>query len=109
VRLILNWYRYANDIWVVTNQRVVDSFKPHPFSHRLATADLVNIQDITVEKIGFIPTVCGFGDVVCETAGSQQQFRIIGIPHPAEIQLLIDKERDRERTRLGAGPGTTTV
>ena len=40
----------------------------HPFSHRLATADLVNVQDISVEKIGFIPTVLGFGDVVCQTA-----------------------------------------
>ncbi|MCH8051869.1 MAG: hypothetical protein IIC86_07620, partial [Chloroflexi bacterium] len=40
----------------------------HPFSHRLVTADLVNVQDISVEKIGFVPTVLGFGDVVCQTA-----------------------------------------
>ena len=40
----------------------------HPFSHRLVTADLVNVQDISVEKIGFVPTVLGFGDLVCQTA-----------------------------------------
>lgn len=111
VRLVLNWYRYANDIWIVTNQRIIDSFKPHPFSHRLATADLVNVQDISVEKIGLLPTMLGFGDVVCQTAsgGSDEPFRIIGIPKPADVQLLIDKERDRERSRLGAGPGTATT
>jgi hypothetical protein len=111
IRLILNWYRYANDIWVITNQRIIDSFKPHPFSHRLATADLVNLQDISVEKIGVFPTLLGFGDVVCETASASGggAFRIIGIPRPAEIQLLIDKERDRERQRLGGGPGTATT
>src|SRR3990172_6658913 len=24
VRLLLNWYRYHNDIWVVTDQRIID-------------------------------------------------------------------------------------
>lgn len=111
VRLVLNWYRYANDIWIVTNQRIIDSFKPHPFSHRLATADLVNVQDIAVEKIGFIATIFKFGDVVCQTAAAGAQggsFRIIGVPQPEAIQLLIDKERDRERNRL-SGPGTATT
>lgn len=99
VRLFLNWYRYRNDIWVVTNQRVVDSFKPHPFSLRVATADLINVQDMTIEKSGIIPTLLHFGDVVLETAGSAQQFRISGVPDPEAVQLLVDKERDRERMR----------
>jgi hypothetical protein len=108
VRLALNWYRYANDIWLVTNQRIIDSFKSNPFNHRLSTADLVNVQDISVEKIGLAATVLSFGDVVCQTAagGVHEPFRIIGIARPKAIQLLIDKERDRERQRLGAGPGT---
>ena len=99
VRLFLNWYRYHNDIWVITNQRIVDSYKPTPVSKRIATADLVNIQDMTVEKRGVIPSLLNFGDVICETAGSTQQIRIAGIPDPANIQLLVDKERDRERMR----------
>ncbi|HUF52443.1 MAG TPA: PH domain-containing protein [Dehalococcoidia bacterium] len=111
VRGALNWYRYANDIWVVTNQRIIDSFKPHPFSHHLATADLVNVQDISVDKIGFIATILKFGDVVCQTASAgpgAESFRIIGIPNPETVQLLIDRERDRERNRL-SGPGTATT
>ncbi len=97
-RLLLNWYQYRRDIWVITNQRVIDSYQATPFQHRLSTADLVNVQDMTVEKKGIIPTVLNFGDVVCETAGSSgQQFRIAGIPNPQQVQLLLDKERDRER------------
>jgi hypothetical protein len=111
VRLALSWYRYYNDIWVITNQRIIDSFKSHPFSHRLATADLVNVQDISVEKIGFVATTLGFGDVVCQTASGAEggAFRIIGVPEPASVQLLIDKERDAERNRLAGGPGTATT
>ena len=100
VRLFFNWYRYHNDIWVVTTQRIIDSFKAHPFSKRVATADLVNIQDMSVLKSGIVPTVLGFGDIVCETAGAgADTFRIIGIPRPEAVQLLIDRERDRERMR----------
>jgi hypothetical protein len=100
VRLFLNWYRYRHDIWVVTNQRLIDSYKSHPFNLRVSTADLVNLQDISLEKKGIVPTMLNFGDVVCETAGSERApFTIAGIPRPEAIQLLIDRERDRERMR----------
>ncbi len=99
LRLFLNWYRYRNDIWVITNQRIVDSIKPFPFRLHITTADLVNVQDMTIEKDGIIPSILNFGDVVCETAGKAQQVRLTGVPHPAAVQLLVDKERDRERLR----------
>src|SRR3990172_5399488 len=59
VRLLLNWYRYHNDIWVITDQRIIDSFKPTPFQLRMGTADLVNIQDMSIEQSSIIPTVLG--------------------------------------------------
>ena len=34
-----------------------------------------------------------------QTAAEQQEFRMTGIPQPQEVQLLVDKERDRERLR----------
>jgi hypothetical protein len=104
LRLLLNWYRYHHDIWVVTSQRIIDSHKNHPFDFRVSTADLVNVQDISVDKSGLTPTLLNYGSVVCETAGSgTSDFIIAGIPHPEDVQSLIDKERDRERSRLGGG------
>ena len=99
-RIFLVWYRYHNDIWVITNQRLVDSFKPNPFSLRVATADLVNVQDMTVERRGLLQTVLDYGDIVCQTAAEQQVFRLSGIPHPRETQAVVDRERDRERRQL---------
>jgi hypothetical protein len=97
VRIILNWYQYYNDIWVITDQRIVDSRKPHPLRHSLASADLVNIQDMTVEKRGIFANIFGFGDVNCQTAAAKHLFILAGIPKPAEVQLMVDAERDRER------------
>jgi hypothetical protein len=100
IRALFNWYRYQNDIWVITNQRIVDVFRSNPFNKRVVTADLVNIQDMRVERQGLIATTLGFGTVVCSTAaGLAGTFEIAGIPHAEEIQLLMDKERDRERMR----------
>ena len=99
VRIFLNWYRYHNDIWVITNQRIVDSTKTTPITLKISTADLINVQDMTVERDGLFRTMFNYGDVICQTAAEQQEFRMTGIPRPQEIQLLVDKERDRERLR----------
>lgn len=98
-RIFLNWYQYDNDLWVVTNQRIVDSLKPTPFSLKISTADLVNIQDMTVEKRGILQSMLDYGDVACQTAGDRKIFLIGGVPKPQDLQLLIDRERDRERMR----------
>jgi hypothetical protein len=85
---------------VVTNQRIVDCFKKHPLNLRVSTADLVNVQDMSVVKSGITPTLLNYGTVVLETAGADRvAFLIAGVPRPESIQLLIDRERDRERAR----------
>ena len=99
LRAFLAWYGYRHDIWVITNQRLIDSSKRHPFSLRIATADLVNVQDMSVVRNGLLATVLNYGDVVCQTAAEMQDFRLSAIPDPMEVQALVDKERDRERMR----------
>jgi hypothetical protein len=100
VRIFLSWYRYHNDIWVITNQRLIDSYKRHPFNLRVATADLVNVQDMTIERVGVLRTLLDFGDIVCQTAAEVQELRLVGIPDPRRVQALVDRERDRERMRI---------
>jgi len=100
IRALFNWYRYQNDIWVITNQRLIDVFRSNPFNKRIATADLVNIQDMRVERRGITATVLGYSDLICSTAGTEGGIFIIGgVPQAEELQLLIDRERDRERMR----------
>jgi hypothetical protein len=100
IRALFNWYRYQNDIWAVTNQRLVDVFRSNPFNKRVVTADLVNIQDMRVERRGITATVLGYSDLICSTAGTETgRFQISGVPQAEELQLLIDRERDRERMR----------
>ncbi len=104
IRTYLVWYRYRHDLWVVTNQRVVDSIRRHWFHHRMASADVIDIEDMLVFKEGLLPTLFNFGDVRCQTAGEVPNFILAGIPHPAEVLGLVDAARDAARREL-ARPG----
>jgi hypothetical protein len=101
VRAYFTWYRYQNDIWVVTNQRLVDSLKRHWFHHQMASTDLVDVEDLRVERHGILETVFDFGDVQCQTAGVVQNFVLSGIPQPARLLAVVDGARDAARRSLG--------
>lgn len=107
VRVYFTWYRYNNDMWVVTNQRLVDSLRRHWFHHQMASADLVDVEDMSVRREGLLPTLFNFGDVRCQTAGEQPNFVLAGIPCPADVLGTIDSARDAARREL-AQPGWRT-
>jgi hypothetical protein len=97
IRLYLLKYRYDNDVWVVTNQRVIDSVKKNWFHLQMSTADLVDIEDMTVIRSGVLGTVFDFGDINCQTAGTVPKFSFRGVPRPREVQALVDRLRDELR------------
>lgn len=95
--MLLEFYRYRNDLWVVTNQRLIDSIKRNPFNHEVSSTDLINVQDISTSKSGILQTIFDYGDVHCQTASSSQAFTILGVPHPSQVLELIDSLRDKAR------------
>ncbi|MCE7927153.1 MAG: PH domain-containing protein [Dehalococcoidia bacterium] len=100
IRGYFTWYRYNRDMWIVTDQRLIDSVKRHWFHHRMASADLVDIEDIAVVREGLLQTLFNFGDVRCQTAGEQPNFVLAGIPAPSNALGVIDAARDAARRQL---------
>jgi membrane protein YdbS with pleckstrin-like domain len=100
----LIWYTHRHDLWVITNQRLLDLYKRNPFDQRLSSADLVNVQDISIEKGGLLASVLNFGDVRCQTAGAESVFVLAGIPDPARALTVLDAARDAARQE-GRGGG----
>lgn len=100
IRGYFTWYKYQNDLWVVTNQRLIDSMKANWFNHKLASADLVNVEDMSVERRGMFATMFRYGDLICQTAGARPNFVLSGIPNPADVLNLVDSARDKARREL---------
>ena len=100
IRGYFHWYRYRNDIWAVTDQRLIDSIKRHWFHHQMASADLVDVEDIRVVREGLLQTVFNFGDVRCQTAGEVPNFVLDGVPNPTSVLAVVDASRDAARRAL---------
>lgn len=101
VRGYFRWYRYHHDVWLVTNQRLVDSIRRHWFHRRVASADLVDIEDVSMERDGIPQTMLDFGNLRVQTAGEQENFVLANIHHPADVLTTIDRVRDAARHALG--------
>ena len=97
VQAFFVWYQHMHDEWIVTNQRLIDSFKRNPFSQQVSSADLVNVQDLSVKKSGLLQTLFNFGDVVCQTAGADTRFVLSNVPQPTDVMRVIDGTRDEAR------------
>ena len=96
-RAYFTWYRFQNDLWIVTNQRLIDSFKKHWFHHSLASAELIDIEDVSVSREGPLQTMFNYGSLRCQTAGAATNFTLAGIPDPAGILGTLDSARDAAR------------
>jgi len=105
VRGYLTWYRHQNDVWVITNQRLIDSIRHHWFHRHISSADLIHVEDMSVVRQGLLPTMFKFGDVQCQTAGATQNFVLSGIPEPERVLSIIDAARDASRRELTGGVG----
>jgi hypothetical protein len=93
------WTHYFLDLWLVTDRRIIVIDQRAFFSRKVSSFRLERLQDIEVEIIGIIPTFLDFGTLRAETASaSENDFTTSGLPHPRELQALIQGATDK---RLG--------
>ena len=92
------WYRYRNDLWVITSQRLIDVTRSTPFNQQVTTASLSNVQDINIRIKGVFNTMLNFGDVICQTASSGgATFTLRGVAHPEKVLDAIDNARSKAK------------
>lgn len=85
------WADYYLDIWIITNQRLLDIEQIGFFNRIVSELDLKRIQDITSHVHGLLPTIFGFGSIEIQTAAEKNKFKIKSIPHPVTIRRKIIK------------------
>lgn len=102
---------YYLDLWVVTNDRIVDIEQKGLFNRMITELDLFRIQDVTTIVNGVFPTVFKYGDVIVATASSTDNIIFKNIPHPDKVrqELITLAEEDRKYhvgdvNKLGATP-----
>jgi uncharacterized membrane protein YdbT with pleckstrin-like domain len=62
------WTDYYFDVWIITNERVIDLEQKGFFNRQMSTLRIERIQDITVSIEGIVATFLKFGDIHVHSA-----------------------------------------
>jgi len=93
----LDWH---NDLYVLTDERVVDIEKIPLLAEERREARLDRIQDVRYDQPGLVYRILNFGHVWLETAGEVGRFTFDNVPHPQEVQGEIFRRLDAFRQRV---------
>lgn len=95
---------YFLDIWIVTNDRIIDIHQHGLFARTIAELDLFRVQDVTSEAKGFFATVFDYGNVYIQTAGEKERFTFFNVPEPHKIREAIIQLADEDRKYHASQP-----
>lgn len=80
---------YFLDVWIVTNERILNIEQNQIFSRVVAEHELSKIQDVACEVHGMLPTFFNYGDVHIQTAAETQRFVFRQVPRPLDVKREI--------------------
>ena len=92
---------WRNDTFQLTDQYVIDiDRQPFGFGESRKQAELNNVQNISSDRPGLLPTIFNYGNVLIETAGATADIVFENVSNPNRIQSEIFKRRDQYRQLL---------
>lgn len=77
---------YYLDLWIVTNDRIIDTEQKGLFSRTVTELELFQIQDITTHTTGIVATIFKYGDLMIATASNTNTIIFHDIPNPDLIR-----------------------
>lgn len=86
----ITWVDYWLDMWIITNERIIDIEQKGLFRHEISEFGLDKIQDVTVESPGLLATFLRYGKISVHTAGDQS-FEAVDLPNVHGVKDLILK------------------
>lgn len=91
------WIDYYYDIWIITDQRIVNIEQKGLFSRTVSELRYSKIQDITTQVTGLLPTVLNYGDVKVQTAGEENEFIFRTVSDPYNVKnIIMDLQKKNE-------------
>ena len=78
----LHWFF---NIYIVTNERVIDVDFQYLLFKRFSQAELERIQDISYTMGGIFATIFHYGNVYIQTAGEMPNLEFLAVPRPDKV------------------------
>ena len=88
----LSWYF---NIYIVTDQRIIDYDFYNLLYKDTCEADIEKIQDVSVKMGGIGQVIFNFGNILIETAGAIPNLEFEQVPNPTSVAKVIHELRDK--------------
>ncbi|QQR93805.1 hypothetical protein IPJ91_01450 [bacterium] len=84
--IVTHWIRWFYNLYIVTNERIVDyDFTPGG-TFRIAEAGLLNIEDVSQTQSGFLSNLFNYGNLRIQTASEKSFFLMERIANPSYLR-----------------------
>lgn len=87
----LLWIDYSFDVWIITNERIVNIEQKGLFVRHISELNFSRVQDVTATVEGLLPTVLNYGDVLVQTAGEEKRFTFRQVADPYHVKDIVMK------------------
>lgn len=101
VMTLITGYLYQNNVVLVTNEKISQQLYRTIFDKRVSQLSIGEIQDVTVSQIGVFAKIFGYGTLVIETAGEQNNYIFNYSTNPFECSKLIVAAHEHYVARYG--------
>lgn len=98
--LAWNYIDYRNDVYVVTDDRIIDiEMKPLGLFAQRREGGLERVQNVISVQDGIWAKLFNYGDVVISTAAADEGYTFIMVSNPKLVQATVFQKLDAFRTR----------
>lgn len=108
VALFLIWYLFTSTyvlvnflLWyfsvsILTTERIIDIDFSNILYKEFSATTIEKIEDVTDRRGGFFGVLFDYGDVVIQTAGTEEEFDFMSVPHPDRVVRIVNELMERE-------------
>ncbi len=103
--VLLNFLYWYFNVYIVTDERVIDVDWYSVIFRKVSSTQIVKIQDASALQSGVLAGIFDYGDVQIQTAGEEENFEFASVPHPQLVakkieELMQQEEKEFERNPL---------
>jgi len=96
-----NFLTWFFNVYIVTDERVVDVDFANLIYKEVSDANIDKIQDVTYKMGGVARTFFNYGDVTIQTASEVPNFDFLAVPNPDKVvKVLQELRREEEQEKL---------
>ncbi|HBR80365.1 MAG: hypothetical protein UX09_C0051G0003 [Candidatus Uhrbacteria bacterium GW2011_GWE2_45_35] len=96
----LEFTDYYLDVWIVTNERIINIEQKGLFTRVASELHLTTVEDTTSEVKGMLHTFLDYGNVYVQTAGERTRFIFKNVPHPEKVKETIVRLTEEKKSKI---------